>query len=252
VRLGCSTLTFGKTKTEKDFVGVLRSISDAGYTGVQIEHKLLPDNLQHKPKVVKDLVRSEGLETVAVAVTTDPYDVHFTNEAGSKIGTLCLFEGNFQIARRKTRRLLKLCATLGVNLAVHPHVRSNVDTIQSIEEILALSPKNEGTLSLVFDSAHFTALGWDLVNFLKLFRRKISISHIKDLRKLMMPSKVNYTRDFADIGDGVVDFDSLIKAFKEVGFDKWLVVEVDHPPLRTPSQSARRNYDRLSGLVSNF
>jgi sugar phosphate isomerase/epimerase len=128
-----------------------------------------------------------------------------------------------------------------------------VDTIQSVEEILVeLSPKNERTLSIVFDSAHFTALGWDLVNFVKLFHSKISIAHIKDLRKLMMPSKVNYARDFADIGDGVVDFDRLINAFKEVGFDRWLVVEVDHPPLRTPSQSARRNYDRLSRLVSNL
>ncbi len=252
MHLGCSTLTFGKTKTEKDFVSVLRSISQAGYAGVQIEHKLLPDNLQHKPKVVKDLVRSEGLEIVAVAVTTDLYDVRFSSEVGSKIATLCLFEGNFQIAKKKTRRLLRLCASLDVNLAVHPHVRSNVDTIQSVEEILDLSPKNDGTLSLVFDSAHFTALGWDLANFVKLFHRKISIAHIKDLRKLMMPSEVNYNRDFADIGDGVVDFDGLIKAFKGVGFHKWLVVEVDHPPSRTPSQSAQINYDRLSRLVSNF
>ncbi len=248
MQLACSTLTFGKTKTEKDFTDALDAVKSAGYRGVQIERDLLPDSLLQRPKEVRQLVTSAGLRTVAVAVTSDPYDIRFTDEVDGRIGTLCLFEKSFEEAARQIRKLLRLSSKHGVNLAVHPHVRSNVETIQSVEEILNLAP-DDPNLSLVFDSAHFTALGWDIINFLRRFHTYVSIAHIKDLKRLKSPSKIDYDRDFADIGDGIVDFKELMKEFKRIRFSGWLVVEVDHPQLRTPAASARRNYEKLSRLM---
>lgn len=249
MKLACSTLTFGKIGTREEFVQVLNMMKGAGYGGVQIERNLLPDLLLRRPKLVKQLVTDARLKTIAVAVTTDPYDIQFTAKVDGKIGTLCLFERDFESAAIKTKKLLKLSSKLNVNLAVHPHIRSNVDTIQSVEEILNVADKNPN-FSLVFDSAHFTALGWDLSIFLERFHKNISIAHIKDLKRLMSPSKVDYDRDFADIGDGAVDFRKLIREFKRVHFNGWLVVEVDHPQLRSPSESAKVNFKRLSKLAA--
>lgn len=250
MQLACSTLTFGKNKNEESFNSTLESIKSAGYRGVQLERDLLPDSLLRKPERVREIVRDIGLETVAVAVTSDPYDVRFTGEVDGKVGTLCLFERNFVVAENKTRRLLELASKVRVNLAIHPHIRSNVDTIQSVEKLLDRFGKSH-YFSLVFDSAHFIALGWNIKNFLERFHSKISVAHIKDLKGLKNTSKINYHRDFVDLGDGIVDFTDLIRDLKQVGFSGWLIMEVDHPQLRTPKESVRRNYEILSKLVSD-
>ncbi|MGI0078108.1 MAG: sugar phosphate isomerase/epimerase family protein [Nitrososphaerales archaeon] len=234
-------------KSERKFVKILSVISESGYEGLQIEYDLLPDSLLREPKRVSSLIGDASLETVAVAITANPYNIHFTSEINGKVGTLCLFEKSFKEATRETQKLLRVCAKLGVKLAVHPHVRSNVETIQQVEDILASC--DDRNLSLVFDSAHFTALGWDLTNFLERFHENISVVHIKDLRRLKSPSTINYNRDFVDIGDGIIDFDRLINSFKKIGYDGWLIMEVDHSQQANPAVSVKKNYDRLSSLV---
>ena len=208
---------------------------------------MLPDSLKKNPQRVSELVSRAGLETVAVAVTFDPYTIKFTKEVNGKAGTLCAFDDSYEHAVDQVREIAKLCMSLGVTLAIHPHVRTKVETIQQVEDILDRCKNYSPTL--VFDSAHFTALGWDLSNFIKRFGKFISVAHIKDLKELVSPKDLDYERDFVDIGDGVVDFPRFISELKKVPYKGWLIVEVDNPKEKTVAASISKNYKRLSNLM---
>lgn len=244
-KIACSSITFGRLKAEQDFAKALEDIKSSGYTGLQIEHRFLPKDLLRNAKRVKRLIDDSGLETVAVAVTLEPYTIRFTEEVDGKVGTLCLFENDYDKALRKAKNIAKLSKNLGVTLAVHPHVQSDIETIQGVEGVLEKC--KEYSPKLVFDSAHFTALGWDLSNFIKRFHQYISVVHIKDLRALVSPDKLDLDKDFVDVGDGVVDFKKLLTSLEEAKYDGWLIVEVDSPGgNETASESIAKNYESLS------
>jgi sugar phosphate isomerase/epimerase len=247
MKLACSSITFGELDKESEVVQMLLDIKEAGYDALQIEHRFLPKSLRRDPQRVAKLVRDTGIRSVAVAVTTDPYTVRFTKEVDGKVGTLCLFEKNAKRALNQALKIAKVSRGSGVTLAIHPHIQSDVQTIQEVEKMLdyckAYSPK------LVFDTAHFTALGWDLHNFIARFHNFIAVAHIKDLKRLRSPDKISYRHDFLDVGDGIIDFKRVISSLKEFTFRGWLIVEIDYPQESTAAKSIRKNYERLSRFL---
>jgi sugar phosphate isomerase/epimerase len=247
MKLACSSITFGELDKESECIQMLRDIKNAGYEALQIEHRFLPKSLRKDPLRVAELVSDAGLKSVAVAVTTNPYTVRFTKEVDGKVGTLCLFEKEKRRALSQALKIAKLSRKAGVALAIHPHIQSDVQTIQEVEMMLAhckeYSPK------LVFDTAHFTALGWDLHNFIARFHNSIAVAHIKDLRTLKSPDRISFLHDFIDVGDGIIDFRKVIYSLRQFRFRGWLVVEIDYPQEKTAVKSIRKNFERLSRLL---
>lgn len=253
MKLACSNLIFGRLPTEESFLRCLSIISAAGYAGTQIEYDKLPVSLRRHPEKVKRAASDSGLELVAVAVTLDPKSVRFTSEVESTVGTLCLFERDSKKALAGTIRLARQASKLGVNVALHPHVKSNIQSLSDIDrffEACKTNPSDRNFPSLVFDTAHFTSLGIDMANYAKRYRDRISIAHLKDLRELGPPDRLDYERDFLDIGDGIVDFKSALSVLSSIGYDGWLVVEIDHPHGGGVEGSVRKNYERISNLLT--
>jgi sugar phosphate isomerase/epimerase len=216
---------------------VLDDISRAGYAGVQLEYDPLPASLKKDPKWAAELVKASGLFPVAVAVTFDPATASFARDVAAPVGTLCLFEGDFERAVEKTRKLAKLYSSMGLDLSIQPHVRSDIQNTRQLDELLrACEPLRP---SVCFDTAHLTALGVDLRAFLRRYRERISIVHVKD-----------YETDFVDVGDGRVDMRGILSEFEKSGYSGWYVVEVDHAHHGSEIDSIRRNFERLSFFAS--
>ena len=54
---------------------------------------------------------------------------------------------------------------------------------------------------------------------------------------------------FSELGKGMVDFPAVLDALREVGYDRWVVVEQDlFPGTGTPKESAIRNRAYLRQL----
>ena len=247
LKLACSSLTFGKLANKKHFEKTLDEIKETGYSGLQIEYDYLPPILRSDPKQVSELVESRGLQTVAVAVTFSKDMGYFTQNVGAKVGTLCLFEKDFDTAARKTKDLLKFYSKLGLSLSAQPHVRSNLESIEQTKELIErckLLP-----LTLTFDTAHLTALGVELIEFIGIFGDKISMVHLKDLKSMKDIQKIDFEIDFVDLGDGIVNFSKTLKALKRARYEGWLVVEVDHPQEKTAFASIKKNFERLSQIL---
>jgi inosose dehydratase len=69
------------------------------------------------------------------------------------------------------------------------------------------------------DTAHLAAGGGDPAALILALSDRIAHVHLKDL--------VKETVSFQPLGEGDLDFDSILSAIHKVGYDGWLVVELD-------------------------
>jgi sugar phosphate isomerase/epimerase len=245
MKISCAALGWGDIKSEKQFIEILGSIKDAGYTGVGIEYAVMPEVLKKNPAKVKSLAKKAGLEVVSMALnetTSDMADV--ASKMGAESGWLCLFEKDDKAAAEVAKRLTLAFGKKGMKVAVHPHVRSSAENLKQLDALLKAS-----NADICFDSAHLEALRIDLPGFIRKYKDKIVLVHIKDLRAHVDPAKIDYDNDFVDLGEGVVDFKAVARALKDIEYDGWLMVEVDFPHKESMAESAKTNYKYLQKLL---
>jgi len=247
MKISCAALGWGDIKSVEQFSEILGSIKDAGYDGVGIEYAVMPEILKKNPGKVKSLAKKAGLEVVSMALnetTSDMADV--AKKMGAESGWLCLFEKDDKTAIKVTKRLTRAFGEKGMKIAVHPHVRSNAENLAQLDALLKVADAD-----ICFDSAHLEALRIDLPQFIARYGNRIALAHLKDLRDHVDPAKIDYDKDFVDLGEGVVDFKAVMRALKDVKYGGWLMVEVDFPHEDSMADSAKKNYKYLQKLLKS-
>lgn len=245
--LSCSTITWGELKTGADFENALAAIKGLGYADAGVELPLVPQSLKDDPEKGGTLVKKHGLTVSAVAIDTTPRMAKVVRGFGSTVGWLCLFEKDIDVAIEKTKKLTTACGKAGVDVSLHPHVKSNLLTVEDLDRVMKACAPNP--TSVTVDTAHLTALDINIPKFVERYKSKISLVHLKDLRMKKPQDEVDYSKDFVDLGDGVADLRGTIKALREVKYSGAIMVEVDYPQKSTVELSARKNYEVLSSLV---
>lgn len=243
----CSTITWGELQTEAEFKKALTEIKKIGYTDAGIEFWWLPAALRKNPKKAGALVKASGLTVSAVAIDTSPAMADVVSAFDSKIGWLCLFEKDIDVAMEKTKKLTALCGKVGVNVSLHPHVKSNLLTTEDLDKVIKACAPNP--ISVTVDTAHLTALDIDIPKFIARYKSKISLVHMKDLRVKKPQQEVDYSTDFVDLGDGVADLKGAIKALRAIRYKGALMVEVDYPHDVTIEASSRKSHKVLMSLL---
>jgi sugar phosphate isomerase/epimerase len=74
-------------------------------------------------------------------------------------------------------------------------------------------------------------MGLDALQTVKKYASRLAVSHWKDFDpKLGGPSYMGpgTTGDFVELGRGVVDFRGLAHFYREIRFDGWVQLELDH------------------------
>jgi len=245
--LSCSTITWGELKTGADFENALASIKGLGYTDAGIESPLLPKSLKDDPEKGGALIKKHHLTVSAVAIDTSTRMASVVRGFGSSVGWLCLFEKDIDVAIEKTRKLTAACGKVGVDVSLHPHVKSNLLTVEDLDKVIKACAPNP--TSVTVDTAHLTALDINIPKFVERYKSKISLVHLKDLRVKKPQDEVDYGKDFVDLGEGVADLRGTIKALRAVKYAGAIMVEVDNPQESTVELSARKNYDVLCSLI---
>jgi sugar phosphate isomerase/epimerase len=80
------------------------------------------------------------------------------------------------------------------------------------------------------DVGHLAAMGVDPVAMVKRYSSRLAVSHWKDFApSLPAPGYLGdgAKGDFIEIGQGVVDFKSLAKLYRQIGFSGWVMLELD-------------------------
>lgn len=99
-----------------------------------------------------------------------------------------------------------------------------------------LDGTNPRYVRLCADVGHLTAAGLDPVAVVRKYASRLAVSHWKDFApSLPAPGYLgaNARGDFVELGRGVVNFPRLAALYREIGFDGWVMLELDRT--RRPS-----------------
>jgi inosose dehydratase len=142
-----------------------------------------------------------------------------------------------------------------VRSCFHPHVGTVIETAEEIDRLLELTDPE-----LVFlgpDTGHLAWAGVDVVDFCRRHLTRIKSMHLKDIdasvRGHGRQAGWDY-RTFADngifveLGEGCVDFGTILEMLRRTGFDGWLIVETDVTREPSAFESARISREFLRGM----
>jgi inosose dehydratase len=253
----------GLTATEMGPVGYLPADAasvralldryDLGLVGAFIPLVLHESSLDQAHKLLDEVTplvtALEGEVLVAAAVT----DEHWSPRIPLEQSDWARLVDNLQ-------RLSELVAAGGLQLALHPHAGTLVETAADIEAVLA-----QGEVDWCLDTGHLAIGGTDPVEFTAANAGRIVHVHLKDVDMELSErvrsgelSLVDATRRglFRPLGDGDASIDEVVELLDRHGYGRWLVLEQDttltgeEPPEgRGPVIDVRRSIDYLATLA---
>jgi len=153
-----------------------------------------------------------------------------------------------------------LQAAYSITLAYHHHMGAYVESPADVDRLMAETDESVG---LLFDTGH-AFFGGEL-NPLELlnrhFKRVVHV-HCKDVRPQVIKAARNEGWSFLDSvingaftvpGDGAIDFESILEALRDGGYEGWLVVEAEQDPAVAPSLDyATKGFGFLSGAIERL
>ena len=140
----------------------------------------------------------------------------------------------------------RMSEELDMQLGVHAHLNSQLQTQHEVEYIMAnTDPKYVG---LVIDTGHITMAGMDPLALAKKYGKRVLEYHLKDTKsedrggtKNVPGPEVNQMKNpfFFPLGEGGVDFVGLKAYLDSMEWRGFLNVELDTSPWRPPQESAK-------------
>ncbi|MDU5541498.1 sugar phosphate isomerase/epimerase [Varibaculum cambriense] len=156
-------------------------------------------------------------------------------------------------------RISDVCAEAGVKACVHPHWGTMIQNDSEIRKML-----DESKVALCLDTGHMICGGCDPVAIVKEYPSRTVIVHAKDVHKEMtdklLPGEITWSQGvkagmFAPIGEGDIDFGTIVSELDKAGFDGYYVLEQDimideEPPAGGgPKANAQKSLQALQKLA---
>ena len=227
----------------KDYVGTLRQVAELGYPAVQLGgYGGLP--AAELKRILDDL----GLAVAGSHVSLDDMErnldgeIAYNLELGNR-DIVCPYlpeprrrdADGYRAVARSLAALGARCTARGARLSYHNHSFEFVrfDGKYALDLLLSASP------SLVLwepDVYWIRHGGEDPAAYIRKYAGKVPLIHLKDMLG-------DAARSFAEVGEGIIDFQSIFAACESAGAE-WYVVEQD--VCRRPTlESAKLSLDHL-------
>jgi inosose dehydratase len=250
MRLGYHTITWGGVVgdatgvtsvkdlyyvTNGDMAQAVKDIGSAGYEGTE----MFDGNLvayADRPDELRGLLADAGLELVSVYTGANfiyadilPDELHRVQRAAELAATFgaerLVVGGGARRAAGTTDedyrrlaealdRVTEIAESQGLSASYHPHLSTIVESPDELERLL---PNTR--IGFCPDTAHLAAGGGDPAALIRRYPDRIRHVHLKDLRRDPL--------QFLPLGEGELDFDDILRAVDESGYDSWLMVELD-------------------------
>jgi inosose dehydratase len=192
------------------------------------------------------------------------------SEAGSRVIVLAdeLNEARMSVAGRVTDKdrldqdswssavelLIELgerCRELGLATVFHHHAGTYIETPAEIEQLCdALDPE---LIGLCLDTGHYYYGGGNPLDAVHRYKSRIRHLHLKDVQPLVLESvrrdRIGYLDAvrrgvFCELGEGGLDFRSLLEELKKCSFHGWAIVEQDMDPVTAGAALASASRSR--------
>ncbi len=143
-----------------------------------------------------------------------------------------------QFLAERVGELVEYTQTLGVTVAMEPHIGGLIDTPDKVLELLDLvgSP----FLKVNFDISHFDIIGIPTEESVAALAPHSAHTHVKDQRGLAPDF------EFLIPGEGPFDYVDYLKLMQQYGYDGFITAEVSF------MVQARENYDPLAAATLSY
>lgn len=232
LKLGCNTVLFNQL----DLYGVLQHISWAGYDGAELA--FLGNMAQHIQAntdesyldEVKSMARKHGLGLYAIEASGTKEEMVRIFEVASRLGIPIIAIGSggksgdveqTEKAFKYIRELAEIAKTWEITLAVKPHVGASVYNTETA--LRFMSSIDSPSVGINFDPSHLHRAGDDAASAALKLGDRIVHSHFRDCpHRAQNPGLPEQQVP----GRGEIDIIAVLRALREVGYDKVLDLEV--------------------------
>ncbi len=165
-----------------------------------------------------------------------------------------LSEAEMAAYGRKVSDFSDWCAREGMPIAYHHHMAAAVETEAELNLFMAHS-----SVPLLFDAGHMAFAGGDNFRVIENHHARISHVHTKDVRRAVIEGLDRSRESFLDAvikgaftvpGDGSLDFEAIVKALADKGYEGWFVIEAEQDPVANPPlEMARKGRAELKRVM---
>lgn len=252
--------------SENSFQQTVSEMALAGFTGSEVGSKYPRD-----PAVLKPMLEIRGIQICNAwfstffangdkARTIDEFINHmnFLHAMGAKVigcseqsksiqgTTLAVFDDKphftdeeWRLTAEGYNELAEIAAEKGMQVALHHHMGTGIQTRAEIDRFLAETNDN---VFLLYDTGHaYYSEGsqQEMLAILERYLPRINHVHLKDVRDDVVAQIRNEKKSFLDgvragtftvPGDGVIDFRPVFALLDERGYTGWMVVEAEQDP----------------------
>lgn len=224
----------------KDVAGTLKKVAKMGYTEVEFA-----GYYDLKAAEMKKILDDSGLTAVSAHVGPDGVgenldaEIEYNLAVGSK--NIVLASGGMETAD-DVKRIAELLsdaaekgAKYGVTIGYHNHDYEFTRRAGNKRFVDLLAEETDKKVTFEFDVYWVTFAGADPMEYVKKYAGREVLMHLKEL------AVVDGEKKNVELGDGVIDFKSLITTGKQIGIKHFIVEQEGYtmPVLDSCARSAR-------------
>ena len=141
---------------------------------------------------------------------------------GGAVRAAGIREEDYRLLAEGLEKAVALADEAGLVTSYHPHLGSCVESPEQVERLFEYTGIN-----FCPDTAHLEAGGGDSANLISTYGDRVRYVHLKDYKD----------GGFLPLGQGELDFTSILNALRDIGYDGWIAVELD--AYEDPKEGAR-------------
>jgi len=213
----------------------IKEIGALGYEGIEMFDGNVADYAE-RPHELRALLAEAGVELVSVytggnfiyreILPEELSRVSRAAELAQQFGASSLVVGggarrfagtqdhDYDLLGDALDAVVDIATEHGLEACYHPHLTTIVESPAELDLLFART-----RIGFCPDTAHLIAGGGDPAELIRRYATRLRHVHLKDVDVA--------TTQFLPLGQGDVDFDDVIAAVDESGYDGWIVVELD-------------------------
>jgi sugar phosphate isomerase/epimerase len=251
---------------DKDVPGSLKKVSDIGYKYIELAGYADGKFYKYEPAEFRKIVNDLGMEILSSHTQVEGAGVTLDNakkmaEDHAKLGVkYCLQPwiveemrttiASYQRMAANWNQIGEIMKGFGMQFGYHNH-NFEFDTVEGkipyFDVMLAELDKNLVTMEL--DLFWTTKAGQDPVEIIKKYPGRFQLFHMKDMYTKEAPFFTTVdVKDFAPVGEGVIDFKRILAEKKTAGM-KYMVVEQDQSRAGTPFEDIKTSLVNLTTKI---
>ncbi|AFK86270.1 xylose isomerase domain-containing protein [Thermoanaerobacterium aotearoense SCUT27] len=232
-----------RNELKDDFVGTLEKVAEIGYKGVEFAgYGGLKANEMRRHLERLGLTPTGSHISLDALKSNLDKEIEYNLEIGNKY-IVCPWnkyeaKEDFIETAKLFNEIGEKCAEKGLIFCYHNHNHEFVNFDGKYGLDLIYENSNSNFLKAEIDTYWVKYAGEDPASYIKKYSGRVPLVHLKDMD--------GATKDFAEIGEGIMNIKDIIDASLEAGV-KWFIVEQDVCK-RPPLESAKISFHNINKM----